>query len=105
MSFENFIARDLALDSEGDLLIENGDILFVESDDSHVRSILFSAKGNWRFQAIVGVDLDSFVNAVGYLAQEGLRQRIQNQLDYDGFRVDQIQFQSNKIQIRAKRIN
>lgn len=93
MSFEQFTAKDYALDSTGDLLIENGDLVLVPSDEKHISDILCASKGNWRFAPLVGVDVASFVNSVG--ATGALKRRIQSQLEYDGYQIKSIKIEAN----------
>jgi len=103
MSFEIFIAQDIILDSNNDLLVEQGDFVVSSSDDRHVNLIIVSNKGHYRFNPTIGVNAFSFLNSVGQA--DALKRSIQEQLSIDGFQVEKIDITENgKININAKRI-
>lgn len=105
MSFFDFNAQDIVLDDDGDLLIENGDFAVFKSDGTHIRHIVESARGNWRFSPLLGVDIVGFTNAVGTLASIRMRRIIKSQLEQDGYRVDDVKIQNTEnINIKANRI-
>ena len=49
MSFFRYIATDFELDTEGDILIQNGDFVVSPSDQRHIEDIICADKGNFRF--------------------------------------------------------
>lgn len=103
MSFKEFIARDLELDDNFDLLIKDGDFVVTPSDDHTQEIIIISSKGSFRFAPMVGVDIYTYLNSTGQA--DSIKRDIQEQLRLDGYRVDTIEFaDNNQIKIIAKRI-
>lgn len=105
MSFTEFIAKDVGLDQDEDLEIKNGDFVIANSDGRHVQDITFSAKGNWRFSPLVGVDITQFVNSTGTNIYAKIRKKITTDLERDGYSVKKVKIEENKpINIDAIRI-
>lgn len=104
MSFFQFTAEDIQLDAEGDLLIENGDFVVRPSDGTHVKHLIESAKGNWRFKPLVGLDITRFTNAVGTLVAAKLRRDTKEELQNDGYIVEDVRVQESKVNVKVKRI-
>lgn len=102
MSFFQFTAEDIQLDADGDLLIENGDFVVRPSDGIHVKHLIESAKGNWRFKPLTGLDITRFTNAVGNKTE--IKQDLKEELENDGYIVQGINVQPNAIDVKAKRI-
>lgn len=102
MSFQKFIAQDITVDNDFDLIVRDGDFEANSSDERHINAILLSAKGNYRFAPIVGADAYSFLNSVGQT--DTFRREIQEQLTADGYRIDEINFEKSTVNIQAKRI-
>lgn len=105
MSFVPFVAKDIGLDENDDLKIANGDFVIVNSDGQHVKDIVFSAKGNWRFAPLVGVDIGQFINSTGTNINARIRKKITTDLERDGYTVNEIEIKENEpIKIDAVRI-
>ncbi len=104
MSFQQFKAQDIQLDSNHDLVIANGDFVSELSDDRHVNMIILSARGNWRFAPFLGVDVFSFLNSVG--RADFLTRDIQDNLQIDGYAVNSVDYGTDgkSINVNAKRI-
>ncbi len=94
--------KDIKLNDDGDLFIENGDFLAVESDQTHIEHILISNKGYWFEHPLLGVGIINEQN--GSRSRQELKQNIRRQLVYDNFAVKKIAIsQNNEIDINALR--
>lgn len=103
MSFREFIAGDIQVDDDFDLLIKDGDFVVAPSDKHNQTLIIISSKGAFRFAPMIGVNIYSYLNSTGQI--DAIKRDIQEQLTLDGYRVDSIEFtQDNQIKINAKRI-
>jgi hypothetical protein len=103
MSFQKFIAGDLEVDGNYDLLMKDGDFVVAASDDHTQELIIISSKGSFRFAPMVGVEIYTYLNSTGQV--DSIKRDIQEQLRLDGYRVDEIEFtEDNQIKIIAKRI-
>lgn len=56
-------ATDYLLDDDGDLRIEDGDLVVGYSDHQHAKDILLASPGHWRQWPTLGVNYQSYVNA------------------------------------------
>lgn len=81
MAVVDFIYRD-------DLEIRNGDILFEESEQDHIRDIVHANKGEYRQNPLVGVSILNVLN--GSESIDLIRKRIAVQLEFDNFDVESI---------------
>jgi hypothetical protein len=104
MSFQEFKAKDVRVGQDNDLVVENGDFVSELSDDRHVKMIIRSAKGNYRFAPYLGVDIFAFLNSTGQA--DVLTREIQDNLQLDGYAVNSIDYGTDgkKINVKAKRI-
>lgn len=103
MSFQNFIAGDLQVDDNYDLLVKDGDFVVAPSDDHTQTLIIISSKGSFRFAPMVGVDIYTYLNSTGQA--DSIKRDIQEQLTLDGYQVELIEFtEDGQIKISAKRI-
>lgn len=59
------MAKDIALDIEGDLLIQNGDFVIADSDEQHIQDIIQANKGDFREAPLLGGEIDAYRNAPG----------------------------------------
>ncbi|CAN5437071.1 hypothetical protein BH09BAC1_BH09BAC1_05020 [soil metagenome] len=98
-------AKDILLDSDGDLLIREGDFVVGPSDDQHVLDILMSAPGDWRQSPLVGVNIITFLNApMDGTQRNALRQKIALQLQLDGIRISEMDLMDlNNVTIKVDR--
>lgn len=76
--------KDLILDTDGDLLIKDGDFVFDESDGQHVANIIEAKKGDIKQYPLIGADLGAEVN--GTLDAE-VRRQVTIDLASDGYKV------------------
>ena len=95
-------AKDIRLDSDGDLSIKNGDFEIHESDSLHIEHILISNKGYWFETPLLGVGIINELN--GSRSSQELKQNIRRQLVLDNFSVKKISVSlDGKIDINAVR--
>lgn len=80
--------KDIMLDDDGDLLIENGDFVVDNSDQQHVLLIVNTYLGNWKQYPLVGVGIKRYLASSGQ--QNNLRRDISVQLEADGYAVDSV---------------
>lgn len=74
--------QDILLDSDGDLLIENGDLLVGDCSDQCIADIIESDTGNWKEHPEVGVGIGKYMRAAGGFSE--LEREIRVQLAGDG---------------------
>lgn len=79
-------AKDILLDSDGDLLIENGDFKIGDSDAQHIKDILRAFPGWWKEFSSVGVGMAQYLNSSG--KQQEIQRNIKLQLEADGYNQD-----------------
>jgi len=98
-------AKDIILDDNYDLLIQDGDFKIDFSDDQHQSLILLTSKGSWRQSPLTGVGLLNYINGpVGPREIDDLKQAIKIQLQLDGYENPEIQINSlEEIIIKADR--
>lgn len=101
MSFEKFIAADIARNEQGTIRFENGDLVVAPSDKHHIQHIIISSPGNYRFYPLLGVNASAYLNATGQ--EEVLKRSIREQLKSDGYQVNNIEVGVN-FNIDAKRV-
>jgi len=98
--------KDFITDSDGDITIQNGDILVGNSDSQHVEHIVIADKGHYRQHPLLGVGLLRYMN--GNINPVALEQEIQMNLESDNYIVNEIQIDPNdlaQIDIDAERRN
>ena len=79
--------KDIIFESD-DLVIFNGDLKVIESDQMHIEHILRAEKGHFREQPLLGVGIENNLN--GPISQSQLKQDIKIQLIKDNYAVKQI---------------
>lgn len=75
-------AIDLLCDSDGDLLIQNGDFVIGSSDQRHNYDIMASNTGDWKECPLVGFNPMSYINS--RVTSAVLNQNAKIQLQADG---------------------
>ncbi len=88
-------AKDILQDTDGDLLFKDGDFVIGLSDNQHITDIIISTPGSWKEYPLCGVGIEYYLNSSG--TQGILKRDIQVQLTTDGYRVDNIQFETDAI--------
>lgn len=78
---------DLLVDSNNDLIVENGDFVVGEADQQHMESIIISSKGDWKQHPLVGVGINQYTNApLTRIIKTELEKEMRLQLEVDGFK-------------------
>lgn len=79
------MVTDILLDTDGDLLIQNGDFVTGPSDDQHNEGVIVAAPGLIRCSPITGVAIFKKLKSRFTLADsDKLKQDVQLQLQVDG---------------------
>lgn len=74
--------KDILLDENGDLRIENGDLVIGDSQDQEVESVLIFNKGELKEDPLFGADLITKIKS--NVSEVEIKQIIKNQLKRDG---------------------
>lgn len=90
---------DFLLDSEFDLVIENGDIKMGNSDLQHQQLLLLTGVGEWREKPTAGVDLLSELDDEAETAS--IENRIKRAFEADGMTVNKCRIQGTAIEVEA----
>jgi hypothetical protein len=80
--------KDIDLEDNLDLRIENGDFFVSESDQNHVMLILKSYIGAYKQFPLIGLGIDRFEAAS--ISAQSLKREISIQLENDGYNVQDI---------------
>lgn len=91
--------KDLKIDSEGSLVIVNGDLAIGESDLQHQSDIMWAEKGWWHFRPDLGVALQQWINESG--TAPTLVRVIRQELERDGAAVNSVAVNGDGITIDA----
>ena len=90
--------KDFLLDTNGDLRIENGDLVTGTSDVQNQEVLLKTFKGEWKENPTIAV------GAAGFLKEEdvqGLAAEIKQEFERDGMKVKGIEITTEKINVDA----
>jgi hypothetical protein len=79
-------ATDLLQDTDGDLLIENGDFKIGASDNQHQEDIIGAYPGDWKQFPLVGVGINDYSGSTGMKAT--VESQIRQQLIADGYKIN-----------------
>jgi len=82
------MVKDIELNDELDLTIENGDFKISESDQTHVISIIKSYTGAFKQFPLVGVGIDYYIASSG--TQQVIKRNITVQMEADGYKVNEV---------------
>jgi len=91
--------KDIMLDEDFDLLIENGDFVIGESFEQEVTLIVQSTKGEWKNQPLIGAGIADYLLDNDF---NGLKSEIKTQLKYDGKTLKNFQVDAYTIKIDAE---
>lgn len=81
---------DLLLDqTDGDLLIQNGDLVIGIANQELLNSLLVSHTGEWKQNPDVGINLELYINS-NFTSTLLLEQDIKSEMINDGFIVNSI---------------
>lgn len=81
--------KDILLDDEFDLKIENGDFVVGESDEQHLQLITLLEQGQLRYSPLTGVGIfRKLQSPLSNRQQDRLRRDMYEQVEFDGYRPD-----------------
>jgi len=90
--------KDFLIDSEGDLLIQNGDLVVGTSDDQNKDILLVTDKGSFKENPQVGVGLQNYLEAED---SGDLLAEIRKQFTADGMVIDKSQMVNGQFILNA----
>lgn len=91
--------KDILINENYDVSIENGDFKVGNSENQQVEMILFSKQGEWKTSPELGCDIERAKN--GSISRF-LDRKIRVQLDSDGFEVEKLNITTEGIQLNGK---
>jgi hypothetical protein len=93
------MAKDILLNADLDLLIQNGDLVAGHSTEQHIGLIMVAEKGEWKPTPWLGASIRSLINA----EDEGraFKRELQKQLSLDGAEVERINISSSGVEVEA----
>ncbi|MGJ1198828.1 hypothetical protein ACR777_05330 [Sphingobacterium spiritivorum] len=97
--------KDILLNDDFDLLIENGDFVYGESDEQHLQLIALLEPGQLRYSPLTGLSLfQRLQSPLNKIQQDRLRKDVYEQVEFDGYRpgTSSISFDGD-IEIKADR--
>lgn len=80
--------KDILLDNNLDIIIENGDFKVSDSDQQHIELICNTAIGNWKQYPLLGIGIINYVASSGQ--SEVLKRLMNVQLASDGFKINEV---------------
>lgn len=80
------LRKDYKLDSDGDLLFKNGDLVISESDQQHIEDTIKADVGWWKEFPTDGVSILNYSHSSNDIAK--LSRKIKIELEKDGYKVD-----------------
>lgn len=89
---------------DGDLLIKRGTFVHGDTQSQEIGLILTSAKGQWKQNPLVGVDIIKWLNAPFSRKQaNALEREIEIQLQYDNFKTFGTSVTENNLEVEGER--
>lgn len=82
------MAKDITLDDDLELLIENGDFKISESDQTHIILLMKTYQGNWKQFPLVGLGIDYYIASSG--SRNLLSRAMTVQMEADDYKVNEI---------------
>lgn len=80
--------KDILLDDDFDLIIENGDFKIGSSDMQHIQLICITDLGHWKQFPLQGVGIHNYISSSSQV--DALKRAINIQLAADGYKVSQV---------------
>lgn len=84
---------DILFDTDGDLMIRNGDLVVGDSTYQHVQGLLLHQKGHYKFDPLIGVGIENFLN--DEVQNSELLKEVRTALEADGFIVKVLYIQED----------
>ena len=94
--------KDIMLDENNDLIISNGDFVLSESLLQETKLIMQTAPGHWRYNPILGLDMERFINDEA--SYDEIKAELKKQLKLDGKRLKEFQVVGDQIKINVERV-
>ncbi|MEO6901543.1 MAG: oxidase [Bacteroidia bacterium] len=95
--------KDIILDDDNDLEIQNGDFVISLSDQQHVVLILNTTVGEWKLSPLTGVGIQKYISSSGQ--QQTLKRSIEVQLQADGYEKPDVILKGNEVYyLSSKRV-
>lgn len=85
--------NDILLDTTGDLLIQNNDLVIGYSDNQQQEHILIANKGEFREFPEIGVGIAQMINDDDWIS---VLIEAKKNLEYDGMKMNNIKFDENQ---------
>ena len=96
------MAKDILLDEEDDLLIENGDFVVDASEEQEVGLILRTSQGDWRASPLTGFGVARRTR--NEVNRPQFERELSSQLELDGFDDSQVTLATDgQLLINARR--
>jgi len=90
--------KDIAIDEDFDLKLQNGDFAVQESTGQHQQALLLAEKGSYKQYPTVGVGIATYLKDDN---SSDLLREIRIQFSKDGMDVNSLSFNGGKLQIDA----
>lgn len=82
------MVKDLIRDTDGDMLVKDGDFVLSQSDGFHIEDLLRAEKGEYKQHPLAGCAILNFINApLTREVKTNLEKEIRVQLKTDGFTI------------------
>lgn len=92
---------DYLLDTNGKMLIKNGDFVIGNSDQQEIELLLLSSPGDWKENPAVGINMPQLVKSRS--TETAIKKVIHEQLEADGFKNITVKLNYPNIEIDAIR--
>lgn len=82
------MVKDYIKDTDGDMLVKDGDFVIAESDGYHIEDLLRAEKGEYKQHPLTGCAILNYINApLTRDVKTKLEKEIRTQLKTDGFTI------------------
>lgn len=89
--------KDILTDDQEDLKIQNGDFVIGDSDGQNIKHLILAAKGEYKFDGLVGVDAQRLVkSSAGY---DKLIRETRLQVKREGRQLKSVQINGSEINV------
>jgi hypothetical protein len=95
------MAKDILLDTDRDLLLKNGDIVFDEADAQNIETLVILNQGDLKDNPLVGCNSYKLIN--GRVDPAAVKRVISLQLTGDGYQDQEISFNGSDLYVTATR--
>jgi len=95
------MAKDILLDDNDDMLIENGDLVIEDSGEQEVGLIMRTNQGDWRASPLTGFGLQQRMR--NQVNRTEFERALGGQLELDGFALAEVRLTPDGLKISAQR--